>query len=84
MSDEDVELINQLNPKMLEITLNIYAAKNIKALSLLNCADIKAYFYEYNKDRLNQYNGDRYSTFLLANTPLQLFDSESNQMNTFE
>ena len=77
ISDEDVEFINKLNPKMLEIDWDIYDSKNIKALSLLNCADIKI---DFNEDK----NYNNYSTFLLVKTPLQLFDSDSNQMNTFE
>ena len=76
ISDEDVDFINKLNPKMLKIPLNIYDPKNIKALSLLNCADIKVDF-----NKLKDY---RYSSFLLANTPLQLFNFKTNQMNTFE
>ena len=51
-------------------------AKHIKALSLLNCAYIKVYF--------NEDNDHKYSSFLLSNTPLQFFDSKSNQMKTFE
>ena len=76
ISDEDVDFINKLNPKMFEIDWNIFVAKHIKALSLLNCAYIKVYFYED--------NDHKYSSFLLSNTPLQFFDSKSNQMNTFE
>ena len=74
--NEDIEFINKLNPKMLDIRLNIYEAKNIKALSLLNCAYIEACFSKFKHYRC--------SSILLANTPLQFFDSESNQIKTFE
>ena len=72
---EDIEFINKLSPKMLTIYGKMWTVENIKALTLLNCANV----YLKNYCLINE---DFYLWF--ANTPIQLFDSNSDQMFIFE
>ena len=40
ISDEDIELINKISPKILEIDGDIWTVENIKSLVLINCNKI--------------------------------------------
>ena len=40
ISDEDIEFINKISPKMLKIHGDIWAIENIKSLVLINCTKI--------------------------------------------
>ena len=40
ISDEDIEFINKISPKILEIDGDIWTVENIKALGLVNCTKI--------------------------------------------
>ena len=72
---EDIEFINKLSPKWLKIYGYIRTVENIKALTLLNWANV----YLENYGIINE---DIYFWFI--NTPIQLFDSDSDQMFIFE
>ena len=73
--NEDIEFINKLSPKILRMYWDVWTFKNIKALTLLNCANV-----DINFDVV--INKDIYLWFV--NTPIQLFDSNSDQMFIFE
>ena len=72
---EDIEFINQISPKMLTIERGGWTVENIKDLTLLNCANVDLNFYFMIK--INIY-------LLFINTPIQLFDSKSDQIFTFQ
>ena len=72
---EDIEFINKLNPKRLRIHGDMRTVENIKALIFLNCTNVDLNF----GIRINE---DIY--FWFVNTPIQLFDSDSEQIFTFE
>ena len=75
ISNEDTEFINKINPKLLVIDSTKWTVENIKALPLLNCTNIDVKFScEESKD---------FFLWFLS-TPLQLFNSKSNQRRTFE
>ena len=75
-SDEDIEFINQISPKMVEINANKWTVESIKALTLIkNWANIDLSFH---------YRINERSYLWFKNTPIQLFDSKSNQMFNFE
>ena len=40
ISDEDIEFINKISPKILEIKGDLWTVENIKALGLINCTNI--------------------------------------------
>ena len=40
ISDEDIEFINKISPKILEIKIDLWTVENIKTLGLLNCTKI--------------------------------------------
>ena len=75
ISNEDVEFINKINPKILEIRWEKWTVQNIKELALLNWMNILAKF---------DYIFTTNSYFWFENTPIQLFDSQSSQMLAFE
>ena len=75
LSNKKIEFINKLNPKRLKIHKNVWTDGNIKALTLLNCANVDINFGDST-------NEDIYLWF--ANTPIQHFDSNSDQMFIFE
>ena len=72
---EDIEFINQISPKIITIDGDIWTVESIKALTLLNWANINLNFGISIK--INIY-------LWFVNTPIQLFDSQSEQMLTFE
>ena len=74
-STEDIEFINKISPKMLTIRGDKWTVEKIKALTLLNCENIYLNFCY--KIKANIY-------FWFINTPIQLFDSKSDQIFTFE
>ena len=73
MSDEDIKFLNKISPKILRIHQIKWTVENIKALALLNWADIGSVF-ERKKN----------IEFSFKNTPIKLFDFQSDQMLTFE
>ena len=44
ISDEDIEFINKISPKILEIKIDLWTVENIKTLGLLNCTEIYVWF----------------------------------------
>ena len=72
---EDIEFINKLSPKKLTIHGDIWTVENINALAMLNWANVDIDFGV-------TINEDIY--FWFVNTPIQLFDSNSDQMFIFE
>ena len=44
ISNEDIEFINKISPKILIICGDIWTVENIKTLSLLNCTEICVWF----------------------------------------
>ena len=76
ISDEEAEFINKISPKMLCINAIKWTVDYIKALALLNCTIIDA-FYSSSLWMI-------YSNIWFINTPIQLFDSKSYQSMTFE
>ena len=71
----DIEFINQISPKMLTIEGDIWTVENIKALSLINWANVDLQFRFV-------VNSNIYLWFV--NTPIQHFDFKSGQRLTFE
>ena len=47
LSNEDTEIINKINPKMLRIKKILQSVENIKALALINCINIDINFSGY-------------------------------------
>ena len=76
ISNEDIEFLNKINPKILKIEGDIWTVENIKALALINCINIDINFSGYSL----------MACFYLwfIKTPIQLFDSKSDQGLTFE
>ena len=74
-STEDIEFINQISPKMLTIERGVWTVENIKDLTFLNCANVDLIFCYMIKT-------DIYLLFI--NTPIQLFDSKSARISTFQ
>ena len=72
---EDIEFINKISPKMLTIRGDIWTVENIKDLALLNCANVDLIFYFMIKTNIY---------LLFINTPIQLFDSKSARISTFQ
>ena len=72
---EDFEFINKISPKILTIKWNIWTIGNIRSVALLNWANV----YLENNVAINE---DIY--FWFVNTPIQHFDSDSDQMLIFE
>ena len=75
ISNEDIEVLNKIKPKILKIDKISWTLNNIKALTLLNCAEIR---FNFNKNYL------LLITLSFSNTPVQLFDSESGERQRFE
>ena len=73
---EDIEFINKISPKMLTIHDFIWTVENIKALTLLNWTNVDLRYSD------NKINEDIYLWFI--NTPIKLFDSNSDQLFIFE
>ena len=44
ISDEDIEFINKISPKILEIGGDLWTVENIKSLVLVNCTNIYVWF----------------------------------------
>ena len=74
-STEDIEFINQISPKMLTIERGVWTVENIKDLTFLNCANVDLIFYYMIKTNIY---------LLFINTPIQLFDSKSARISTFQ
>ena len=72
---DDIEFINKINPEILKIDKNIWTVENIKALTLLNWANVEINFGI-------MINEDIYLWF--ENTPIRLYDFNSDQMFIFE
>ena len=72
--NEDIEVINKLNPKSIDIFKISWTIENIKALSLLSCTNFNIY--------LNYFVC--LSKLLFLNTQIQLFDLSTNQRVCFE
>ena len=75
ISNGEAEFINKISPKMLKFESIKWTVKNIKTLGFLNCTNIDAYF---------NYDGIWNIHIWLINTPIQLFDSKSDQIITFK
>ena len=72
--NEDIEVINKINPKFIDINGISWSLKNIKALALLSCTNFNVdsdYFVYFSK-------------LLFLNTPIQLFDLNTDQRVCFE
>ena len=76
LSNKDIEFLNKINPKILKIEKIMQTVENIKALVLLNCINIDTCFINY--------LSNMHSHIWFINTPIQLFDSFSDQRLTFE
>ena len=74
-STEDIEFINQISPNLLTIRGDKWIVENIKALALLNWANVDLHFCFEINENINLW---------FMNTPIQLFDSKSDQTFTFE
>ena len=72
--NEDIEVINKLNPKSIDIFKISWTIENIKALSLLSCTNFNVY--------LNYFVC--LSKLLFLNTPTQVFDLSTDQRVCFE
>ena len=72
--NEDIEVLNKINPKFIDINGISWSLENIKALALLSCTN-------FNVD-LNYFV--YFSKLLFLNTPIQLFDFSANQRVCFE
>ena len=75
LSNKKIEFINKFSPKKLLINKDKWTVGNIKALTLLNCANVEINFGI-------MINEDIYLWF--ENTPIKLFDSNSDQLFIFE
>ena len=75
IASKDAEFINKINPKILKIKQIIWTIEIIKAVSLLKCTKIEGEFN--NESKLN-------FELSFKNTQIQLFDSKSDEMLTFE
>ena len=73
---EVADFINQINPKKLKINRKNINFENIKTLVLLNCRKIEVNARNY-KFIINSY-------LWFIQTPIQLFDSKSEQRMTFQ
>ena len=76
ISNEDIQFLNKISPKMLRIKRIKQTVENIKALASINCINIDTYF----SNSLWMIN----SYLWFINTPIQLFDTQSGQRLTFE
>ena len=72
---EHIKFINKISPNNLEIHINKWTVEEIKALTLINWANVNLRFSYYNNENIS---------FWFVNTPIQLYDSNSDQMLTFE
>ena len=75
LSNKKIEFINKLSPNRLLIHKNKWTVGNIKALTLLNCANVDINFGVLINENIY---------FWFENTPIKLFNSNSNQMFIFE
>ena len=74
-SAQDIELINKISPKILTIERGVWTVENIKDLAFLNCTNVDLQFSVIRETNIY---------FWFINTPIQLFDSQSDQMFAFE
>ena len=72
--NEDIEVINKINPKSINIFRISWTLENIKALALLGCTNFNVY--------LNYFW--HFSKLLFLNTQIQLFDLSTDQRVCFE
>ena len=72
--NEDIEVINKINPKSIDIFRISWTIENIKALALLSCTNFNVY--------LNYFVC--LSKLLFLNTQIQLFDFSTDQRVCFE
>ena len=72
---EDIELINKISPKILTIERGVWTVENIKDLALLNCTNVDLQFSVIRETNIY---------FWFINTPIQLFDSQSAWISTFQ
>ena len=75
ISDEKTKFVNKINLKMLTIYFDIWTIQIMKSLFLLNCINIDANF---------SVDNNTLSYIWFINTPIQLFNSKSDKMLTFE
>ena len=72
---EMIEFINKFCPNNLITDWNEWTVENIKALTLLNWANVDITFNSNHYEHIS---------FWFVNTPIQLYDSKADQMLTFE
>ena len=72
---EHIKFINKICPNNLEIHINKWTVEEIKALTLINWANVDIYF---------RFDSNKNISFFFVNTPIQLYDSKSDQMLAFE
>ena len=74
LSDEAIEVLYKINPRILSFQNWKWTLENIKALTLLSWANIEVGFNKINSD----------FELLFSNAPIQFFDSNSDQRLSFE